>query len=68
MIQADADARHIRRAVLAAHEALLRSLNARSRRAQLKNGRIVMGELLTILEVIPPDVAVIATPKKANEA
>ena len=44
---------HTRRAILAAHAAAVRTVNARSRRAQLKNARQLYGELVTALEKLP---------------
>jgi hypothetical protein len=42
----------IRRAVLAAHGAVLRMMRTRSRTALLKNGKQAFGELETILDVV----------------
>lgn len=54
MIEPGRDADHIRRATIAAHAAVVRAMNARSRRALLNNVKLAMGELNTILEVVPP--------------
>jgi acyl-CoA reductase-like NAD-dependent aldehyde dehydrogenase len=53
MIPAGPDAEHIREAILAAHQATVRAMNARSRRALLKNIRAAMTELEKALVVVP---------------
>jgi len=47
------DRQQARDAVLVAHHAVLRSMNARSRRAHIKNARLAMEQLELILRVLP---------------
>ena len=54
MIEWNEDVEHVRRAILKAHAAVVRSGYARSSRARLKNMRQACGELNTALEVLQP--------------
>jgi hypothetical protein len=42
----------VKNALVAASQAVVRSMNARSRRAQLKNAKQALGELLVALQLL----------------
>lgn len=44
----------VKAAIVAAHLAITRSVNARSRRAQLKNAKQASSELLVALQLLDP--------------